>query len=237
MKELNVIPHRLKVIASYLPKGTIFADIGSDHAHLPIYICSRDISARAIAVEVNEGPLHSAQQNISNYQFSDVIDARLGDGLSVIEKNEVTEVVVAGMGGSLITSILENGVDMLKSIKRIIVQPNIQARKIRKWADLNDMHVVAEEVIKENGHFYEIIVLEQGLSLSELNLSDIEKEKQYIFGPFLLENKSDSFIEKWTEEQKKLSQIIAQMNRAQIRDEVKIRRFQKELKWIKEVLS
>lgn len=237
MNGLNVIPQRLKAVASYLSEGTLFVDIGSDHAYLPIYICSRDVNARAIAVEVNEGPLDSARQNISDYQLENVIDARIGDGLSVIKDNEVTEVVIAGMGGSLITSILENGIEVLKSVKRIIVQPNIQANKVRKWASLNDMHVQAEEIIEENNHFYEIIVLEQGLSLDKFQSSDDEQVKQNLFGPLLLENKSISFNRKWSLEREKLSQVIVQMNKAQVRDEAKIKKFEKELEWIEEVLS
>src|SRR5690625_254647 len=95
---------RLTTIATFLPSGAYFADIGSDHAYLPCYVCIHDKEARAIAGEVNEGPYNSACETVKAYELNNQIEVRLGDGLHVIDNEQIKQVVIAGMGGSLIRS-------------------------------------------------------------------------------------------------------------------------------------
>ncbi|MFS0672833.1 tRNA (adenine(22)-N(1))-methyltransferase [Ornithinibacillus sp. 179-J 7C1 HS] len=230
MTEEIKLSRRLLQVASYLPKGAIFADIGSDHAYLPCYVCKQDPSARAIAGEVNKGPLASAKETIHTYQLSDVIDARLGDGLSVLQQDEVKQLVIAGMGGALIRSILENGKDKLGSVNLIIAQPNVDERNVRSWYLDNGYIIEDEAILEENGHIYEIIVgkkVEDTYSLSE---------QQLLFGPILLTKRNALFNKKWNSERNKLVRIINQMKNAKEKDTVKIGQFEEQLKWIEEVL-
>ena len=86
------------------------ADIGSDHAYLPIYAIQNDLCTKAIAGEVIQGPYKAAKRNIANYELNQLVDVRLGDGLSVINaEDQIDNITVCGMGGPLIAKILNDG--------------------------------------------------------------------------------------------------------------------------------
>ena len=122
------LSNRLKAVASFVEKGAIVADIGSDHAYLPCFLIKTGIVQKAIAGEVAKGPYESAINNVTREGLTNAVTVRLADGLLAIEESDqVDTVTIAGMGGSLIASILENGKERLKNVKRIIAQPNIHS--------------------------------------------------------------------------------------------------------------
>ncbi|WP_188453637.1 tRNA (adenine(22)-N(1))-methyltransferase [Virgibacillus oceani] len=224
---------RLTRVAAYLPAGALFADIGSDHAYLPCYVCLLDNNAKAIAGEVNAGPYDSARETVNHYKLTQRIDVRLGNGLEVVKQGEIKQLVIAGMGGSLIRSILEDGEDKFDCIERIITQPNVDAKNVRSWMMKNNYTITSEEVIEENGHFYEIIVGDVNTSGNISRLTD----KKLFFGPLLLQNKTNAFYRKWEREQNKLQFVIEQLKQAKIPNDVKLEKFQTELEWIREELQ
>ncbi|MFZ3578629.1 tRNA (adenine(22)-N(1))-methyltransferase [Virgibacillus sp. DJP39] len=231
MSQLLSISCRLQRIASYLPKSSHFADIGSDHAYLACYVCLNDPTAKAIAGEVVKGPYNSAKSTVNAYQLESAIDVRLGNGLAVLHKGEVKQVVIAGMGGALIQSILENGKKKIESVERIIVQPNVDEKSVRKWLSSYGYKIVQEEIIEENGHFYEIVVADYVGEVQNLTAKEI------VFGPILLTEKSKIFYKKWESEQQKLRNVMKQLEQASITQTEKIKQFNTELAWIKEVLQ
>lgn len=235
MIEAVKLSKRLKKVASYVPEGALFADIGTDHAYLPCYICLHDEKAKAIAGEVNEGPFNSAVETVHLYGLSDSIEVRLGNGLEIVENEEVNQLVIAGMGGALIRSILEEGISKLNAVNRIVVQPNIDARTIRKWFLVYGFTVTNEAILEENGHIYEIIVADRGENRSPYDASIVDQ--QLLFGPLLMKNRTATFYQKWKHEYEKLQSVIDQMDKAKVKDTQKINQFEKELKWMKEVLS
>ncbi|RYG74718.1 SAM-dependent methyltransferase [Lentibacillus lipolyticus] len=233
MDQIINLSKRLKKTASYLPPGTRFADIGSDHAYLPSYICLSDTTAKAIVGEVNEGPFQRALETIYYYSLSDRVDVRMGNGLKILRPGEVDAVVTAGMGGSLISAILEDGCGQLTGRERIIAQPNTDEHDVRKWF-LSHGYIIADEtMIEENGYIYEIIVGDKETKTGTERLT----EKQLLFGPRLLEQKPDLFYRKWEQKRKKRCRIIEQMKQAKVPDTAKIARFEEELLWIKEELE
>ncbi|MCP8616888.1 tRNA (adenine(22)-N(1))-methyltransferase [Salirhabdus salicampi] len=223
---------RLRYVANYIPSGATFADIGSDHAYLPCYVCLRDEKAKAIAGELNEGPYQSALQQVKKQQLTDRIDVRKGDGLSVIQPNEVDTVVIAGMGGTLIKNILHDGRHRIHNVKRIIAQPNVDARSVRKWLYSHHYRLVDEKIIEEDGYYYEILVAEQ-----QAGESKSLTEKEYYLGPFLIENKDPAFVAKWKEVIPKKERVIQNMRKAKQPDTEKIQAFVQELTWIKEEIG
>ncbi|OZU89949.1 tRNA (adenine(22)-N(1))-methyltransferase TrmK [Virgibacillus indicus] len=235
MKDSIKLSKRLMKTASYLPKGAVFADIGSDHAYLPCYICLRDNTAKAIAGEINEGPYYSAVETVTQCELTDEIEVRLGDGLQILNEGEVQQVIIAGMGGSLIKTILEEGIEKLTRVERIIAQPNIDARNVRKWFNQQDFIITNEAILEENGHIYEIIAADKNAPDDPYKKDEIDK--QLLFGPLLLKDKSEVFYKKWKHEYIKLQRVINQMKCAKIRDEVKIIQFERELSWIEEVIN
>ena len=184
---------RLETVASFVPTGAIVADIGSDHAYLPCYLVHKGIAARAVAGEVVKGPYESAVKQVRTEGLTDKITVRMADGLAAVEEaDEITAVTIAGMGGPLIVSILEKHPEALKTVTRLILQPNIHAKAIREWAMANGWAIQDEVILEEDGKIYEVLVLQRG----EMKLN----EAQTLLGPKLMETKVPVFIEKWSRE-------------------------------------
>lgn len=199
---------RLEKVASFVPKGAILADIGSDHAYLPCYLVHKGMIQKAIAGEVVKGPYESALNKVKEEGLEKQITVRLADGLEAIEESdEVDTVTIAGMGGPLIVSILENSPEKLKSLSRLILQPNIHARVIRRWALENDWAIVEEAIIEEDEKIYEIIVLERG----KMTLTEAEK----LMGKYLINEKSDVFMKKWTREVQHWKKVLSSLEKAE----------------------
>ncbi|WP_440895866.1 tRNA (adenine(22)-N(1))-methyltransferase [Amphibacillus sp. Q70] len=228
-----ILSNRLKNIMDFLPAGSFFADIGSDHAYLPIAVCQHDQSAKAIAGELNEGPYRSALEHVTTQRLTDQIKVIKGDGLEVIQFEPVKQVVIAGMGGGLICSILEQGKHLLKDVDRLILQPNVNSEYIREWLLNTDYQLVAERILAEEGHIYEILVADIAVTKARYEYSD----KEILFGPYLIKEKNNVFKQKWQRERKNYRRIIEQMLRAKEPDLIKINQFKLKEKWIEEVLK
>ncbi|MGM0523073.1 MAG: tRNA (adenine(22)-N(1))-methyltransferase [Bacillota bacterium] len=225
------LSNRLKRASQYVNTGTFFADIGSDHAYLPIYVCQSDPSAKGIAGELNQGPFEAAVSHVRGNQLSDRIDVRKGDGLTVIGEDLVDTVVICGMGGGLIRTILAEGKAYLTQVKRLVLQPNMDSHYLREWLVKNDFNLVAEEILKEDGHIYEILIADkvsEGVTLSP---------KDIFFGPFLRRELSAVFKEKWQREYDNVVRVIDNMTLAKQINEEKLALYQERKQWIHEVLE
>ena len=238
MTEQFQLSKRLEAIASFIHEDSLFADIGSDHAYLPCYVCLQYPDVQAIAGEVNEGPWKRAKETVSHFSLTDRIDVRLGNGLDILTKHDkIDTVVIAGMGGSLITNILTSGLEKLAQVNRVIAQPNNHAYAVRRFLALYHYDIINELIIEENGHIYELIISEKSQWTSQQAITTDAKQKEWLFGPILMKQKSTTFFKKWKAESNKLQHIIQQMKRAKVQDNDKIARLEKRLDWIKEVLS
>ncbi|MCE5038170.1 tRNA (adenine(22)-N(1))-methyltransferase [Staphylococcus auricularis] len=192
---------RLKQVSQYI-KGDMLADIGSDHAYLPLYALEQNLIQRAIAGEVIKGPYNSSKQNVANYQAEHAIDVRLGDGLSVIQpEDHVSTITICGMGGPLIAKILTEGQAKLEHQPRLVLQSNIQTKTLRYCLQQLSYRIIAEEILVEKGHIYEIVVADY--ATTPVTLSEIEAT----FGPYLIKEKTDLFYKKWEHEQQSLLKI------------------------------
>ncbi|AMX85205.1 SAM-dependent methyltransferase [Geobacillus subterraneus] len=198
---------RLETVASFIPKGAVLADIGSDHAYLPCYACLRGYAAKAIAGEVADGPLRSARQQVEKAGLSHLISVRKGDGLAVIAPGEADCITIAGMGGSLIARILGDGEDKLAGVRRLILQPNIGAELVRRWLLDHGWELVAERILKEDGQIYEVLVAERGDARRPYR----HLEAELLLGPFLRQENSEVFREKWQRELRHWKRIIADL--------------------------
>lgn len=200
---------RLETVAKYIPNHARLADIGSDHAYLPCYVVQKGICPFAIAGEVAEGPLQSAKAQVESLGLTERISVRKGDGLEVIEPGEVDCITIAGIGGALITNILEAGKNKLENVQRLVLQPNIGARAIRLWLLENGWGLIAEEILEEDGKIYEILVAEAG----KANRAHAD-EKSLLFGPYLLQEKNVAFCKKWKSEKEIWLKILRQLEQA-----------------------
>ena len=199
-----MISKRLELVASFVPQGAILLDVGSDHAYLPIELVERGKIESAIAGEVVEGPYHSAVKNVEAHGLKEKIQVRLANGLAAFEEEDrVSVITIAGMGGRLIARILEEGLDKLANVERLILQPNNREDDLRIWLQENGFQIVAENILEESGKFYEILVVEAGQM--KLSSSDVR------FGPFLSKEVSPVFVQKWQKEADKLEFALGQI--------------------------
>ena len=199
-----MISKRLELVASFVPQGAILLDVGSDHAYLPIELVERGKIESAIAGEVVEGPYQSAVKNVEAHGLKEKIQVRLANGLAAFEEaDKVSVITIAGMGGRLIARILEEGLDKLADVERLILQPNNREDDLRIWLQDHGFEIVAENILEEAGKFYEILVVEAGQM--KLSSSDVR------FGPFLSKEVSPVFVQKWQKEAEKLEFALGQI--------------------------
>lgn len=223
---------RLACVASLVPAGARVADIGSDHAYLPAALVLDGKIDFAIAGEVVKGPYENAVREIKDHQLEGQVIPRLADGLAAIEPaDKVDTITIAGMGGSLIASILEKGKDKLTEIKRLVLQPNVGESQLREWLMNNHYQIMTEKIIEEDNHIYEIIVAEP--SVVPFRYSKYELD----FGPFLLENKGPIFKKKWREYLQREAYVIDQMQKAQQPPVKKINEINQFLSQVKEAIA
>lgn len=223
---------RLACVASLVPAGARVADIGSDHAYLPAALVLNGKIDFAIAGEVVKGPYENAVHEIKDHQLEGKVIPRLADGLAAIElADKVDTITIAGMGGSLIASILEKGKDKLTKIKRLVLQPNVGESQLREWLMNNHYQIMTEKIIEEDNHIYEIIVAEP--SVVPFRYSKYELD----FGPFLLENKGPIFKKKWQEYLQREAHVIDQMQKAQQPPVKKIDEINQFLSQVKEAIT
>lgn len=223
---------RLACVASLVPAGARVADIGSDHAYLPAALVLDGKIDFAIAGEVVKGPYENAVHEIKDHQLEGQVIPRLADGLAAIEPaDKVDTITIAGMGGSLIASILEKGKNKLTEIKRLVLQPNVGESQLREWLMNNHYQIMTEKIIEEDNHIYEIIVAEP--SVVPFRYSKYELD----FGPFLLENKGPVFKKKWQEYLQREAHVIDQMQKAQQPPVKKINEINQFLSQVKEAIA
>ena len=199
---------RLTRVASFVPNGSKVCDVGSDHAYLPVYLIQNNQITSAIAGEVVEGPFLSAKQTVRDYRMEDRIEVRFGDGLQILSKeDEITAVTICGMGGELISRILEAGYSgsHLNGRERLILQPNVAEHFVREWLMKHSYRITHETVVEDNHRLYEIIVAEkreQSLPLTDTQIK---------FGPKLIEKPTELVIRKWERQLRKIEEILAQL--------------------------
>lgn len=174
---------RLYAVAGLVTEGASVADIGTDHGYIPIYLVQKGIASKAIAMDVNGGPLERARMHIVGYGLKGKIETRLSDGLEALKPGEVDTMIAAGMGGGLIIRILEEGREVVKSLKACILQPQSEVWKVRKYVLDHHMDIIDEDMVEEDGKYYPMMRVIHGDSPRYA-------ECEYIFGKRLLEKRN-----------------------------------------------
>ena len=173
------LSNRLMEISKFISKNSIVGDIGTDHGLLPIYLIENKISKLVIATDISEKSLDKIVSYEEDRDLSRYIITRLGDGLDVIKPFEIDTLVIAGMGGILISEILEKNKKTSNSITNFIFQPMIASRELREYLIQNKFIIVDESLAKEGNKFYEIIYAKRGLDYVEDEM-DYEISKKLI---------------------------------------------------------
>ncbi|KRL99461.1 tRNA (adenine(22)-N(1))-methyltransferase [Liquorilactobacillus satsumensis] len=226
------LSERLLKVAAYVPQAARLADIGSDHAYLPAYLALNKRISYAVAGEIVKGPYLNTLHEIENEGLTKLVQVRHADGLAAIEDHDqIDTITICGMGGPLIKKILEDGKDKLQAHPKLILQPNVGAPQLRRWLGANGYQLIAEEILEEDQHIYEILVAQyqpEQVLLDELD---------YEFGPFLRREQSAPFLKKWQAEAFKIKRVLQQLKKAKEFPVEQQQRMQQKIKQIEGVLN
>lgn len=167
--------------ASFVTPGNRLADVGTDHGYIPIALVQEKIIPSALAMDVNPGPLERAKQHIREFHLESDIHTRLSDGVQSLQPGEADSVLIAGMGGALTVKILQEGREVLRTVKELILQPQSEIDKVRRYLEQAGYKITKEDMVWEEGKYYQVIKAEAG----EMHY---DCENFYHYGKLLLES-------------------------------------------------
>ncbi len=165
MKQLHLSP-RLALAASWVAPGAAVADIGTDHGYLPAWLIQNGICSRAIAADLRPGPLQRARETAAQYGVAEQLSFRLCNGLEGIAPSEADTVIIAGMGGETIISILA-AAPWTRNGPRLILQPQTHQPELRRWLQASG-YTILQEGVARDGKMYYALLLAAGGRLSPL---------------------------------------------------------------------
>ncbi|MEG0283579.1 MAG: class I SAM-dependent methyltransferase [Erysipelotrichales bacterium] len=194
---------RLEKVASFVRKDATLVDIGCDHGFLTIDLVKQYLIKYAYASDVNQGPLDNVKANVLKEGLQDKIECVLSNGLEKFENIHFSDIVIAGMGGTLIIDILSDNIELLKD-KRLILQPNINAKGLRNWLIENDFKIINDDLVKDNDIIYQIIVVEG-------NGNEEYSSLEYEFGKYNLINNNNLLKEYMNLKVSKNNEILSKM--------------------------
>lgn len=145
---------RLQAVAGLVTAGSVLADIGTDHAYIPIWLTESGRIRGAVAMDVNPGPLERAEENIREHGLKDHICTRLSDGFAALKPGEADCAVIAGMGGGLTVRILREGRSIVRTLKECILQPQSEIEKVRAFLLEEGFFFISENMVEEDGKYY-----------------------------------------------------------------------------------
>ena len=154
------LDHRLATVPPFVRPGAVVADVGTDHAYLPIVLVGSGRATRAVASDIHRGPIERAAQHVAEYGLSDRIDTVLTDGLEGIRPYAPTDIIIFGMGGELIARILSDAPWVKDTGIRLILQPMTHAECVRTYLAEQGFALVDEVLSRESGKIYQTIVAE-----------------------------------------------------------------------------
>lgn len=192
---------RIEKIAEMVKPGMVLADIGTDHAFLPILLIRKGICEKVYACDISEGPLSQARANIAREGLGDRIITVLSDGFDNVPE-DAEAAVLAGMGYHTAAAILEKAMDRLPSFRQIIVEVNRNVREMRQW--INDHHFTIDD---------EECILDRGFGYIAVSFTAAEhepySEEEILLGPVLMKKGSETYREYCRKQTGRLDIVIA----------------------------
>lgn len=202
------LSRRLLAIADMVSPCNVLADVGTDHGYLPIYLIRQKKIQRAIAMDVNAGPLERADEHIRGYGLSSYIETRRSDGVTALKIQEADTVVIAGMGGPLTEKILTEGFSVLTSVSELVLQPQSDIPHVRRFLCEQGYRIEQENMVEEDGKYYPMMRVKHGSM-------HYEKEIEYRYGKELLEQKHPILHQYLLKEKENLADLCQQLSAIQ----------------------
>lgn len=247
------LSRRLSTLAEWVPQGARFADIGTDHALLPVFLARNGKITFAVAGDVHAGPVEAAKRQVAEAGLGDMVSVRLGDGMSVLSPGEVDTVAIAGMGGSLMVRILDQAEARLNGVETLVLSPHVAEDTVRRWLVRHQFVLDQELLLEEEGIIYTLLRAFRVSDEREFNdrhsklyndkllapsLHKVSMVWLYEMGPHLLRNPTEAFHTKWKEEIAKRERVIAQLSYSSNSEAAdKAREWEVDVSEIREVLS
>ena len=194
------LSRRLQTVASFVSPGSRIVDVGTDHGYIPIYLVQNAAAVHAIAMDIKKGPLDRAKAHIAQFHLEEQIETRLSDGLKELKPGEGDTVILAGMGGALTVRILQEGHLALNQIKEIILSPQSELDRVRKFLQANGFVIVKESMVCEENKYYTVMKAVKG------NMN-YRRYIDFKYGKLLLEEKNSVLREFLRKERKKLEEV------------------------------
>ncbi len=226
------LSYRLNKIAQKVTQNGIIADIGTDHAYIPIFLYKNNKIKSGIACDISKGSLQKAKDNIKKYNLQGKIQTRLGNGLEKISlQDNVDTVIIAGMGGMLMIDILEKGKYILENVKELILQPQKDIDKVREYLHKNNFKIIDDEMLKDDGKYYTIIKSIKGKE------DILYKKEEYVFGRFEINNKCQILKEYIEDQLYKMEIVLKNIKETNIQNRIleiedNIKTYKEVLKWL-----
>jgi tRNA (adenine22-N1)-methyltransferase len=200
MNKTLKLSKRLRAAADFVRQDSYVADVGTDHAYLPIALCLEGRIRGAVASDINEGPILRAREHIKEYGLNDRIETLLTDGLDKISAYEPTDILILGMGGELIANIISRASFTKEKAVRLILQPMTHPEALRRFLADNGYDIIDETFVSEEKKIYQVICAEYTgkiyeYSEVELLLGRINIER----GGELLSETAERFISVFSE--------------------------------------
>ena len=205
----------MNAVASMVTDGNVLADVGTDHGYVPIALVQKGKITKAIAMDINKGPLQRANEHIRSCRLENMIETRLSDGVEALDENEADTILIAGMGGELVIHILTDGEKVCRKAKELILQPQSDIDHVRRYLRENKYRIIDEDMVFEEGKYYPMMkVIPVGEELTEWQ--DMESDVVTacdIYGPLLIKNGNPVLRKYLVKQHKQLSQILKQLER------------------------
>lgn len=203
----------MSAVADMVTHGNVLADVGTDHGYVPIALVQQGKIPRAIAMDINKGPLARAQEHISMCQLEDYIETRLSDGVEALSVGEVDSILIAGMGGDLVIHILREGHEVCRNVKELILQPQSELARVRQYLREHLFQIVDEDMVIEDGKYYPMMRV---VPVEEDNFWRFLPEETLrpcdMYGPLLLKNGNPSLRKYLVKQHKQLNKILKELN-------------------------
>lgn len=208
------LDNRLSKIADLVPQGVKLADIGTDHAYLPAALLMGKKISFAVAADVAAEPCQVAKTTLAMYGLTQCSEVRQGDGLKVLQPDECSCVVMAGMGGSTIMDILTASPEVAHSAERLILQPMQGANLLRQFLCVNGYEFLDEELVEDGKYLYEITVVRWNHEGKGARVKDSGFKVKCLIGPKLLEKKHPLLPLQFAKQKAMLNKILRGMERS-----------------------
>lgn len=239
------ISKRLTMAASLISEDGVLADVGTDHGYVPIYLVEQGKIRRAIAMDINSGPLERAREHVAQYGMEQYIETRLSDGVDALAPGEADSILIAGMGGGLVIHILTEGREVCRRAKELVLQPQSELERVRRFLAEEGYVTAAEEMIEEDGKYYPMMRVHykpqdalkgqmakqqdvgkrrtSGQPCGEDRQEDAKLAAAYLYGGLLLERQHPVLKEFLQKEQRIYEEILANLRKQPKTEQILLR--------------